>query len=62
MPMPPELSEMYHLYRQELQQREDNETDATLLLEAKAIMRVSRVLYNTENNTKRNFSYGAISL
>ena len=40
MPMGPELQEMYHLYNQELQQRDENEVDANLLLEAKAMMRV----------------------
>ena len=38
--MPPELMELYNLYQQELEMREQNEQDALLVNKANEMMRV----------------------
>ena len=39
--MPPELMELYNLYKMEIETRETNENDQNLLVEAEKILRVS---------------------
>ena len=41
LPMPPELMELYNLYKMEIETRETNENDQNLLVEAEKILRVS---------------------
>jgi len=40
LPMPPELMELYSLYQQELETRENNEKDVEMLNNAEKILRV----------------------